>query len=100
MFKFNPPTPADSRGARQRRDYKQWGPWPACPVRPSGRCCFGPRTAGPVRPPWCFSPATGSLDPGPGPELGRTKASSRRTRAGWQLAVQKTQVKTRFGASF
>ena len=27
-------------GARQRRDSKQWGPWPAGPVRPSGPCCF------------------------------------------------------------
>ena len=27
-------------GARQRRDSKQCGPWPAGPVRPSGPCCF------------------------------------------------------------
>ena len=31
-----PPTPADNRGAHQRRDSKQWGPWPAGPVRISG----------------------------------------------------------------
>ena len=22
-------------------DVRQWGPWPAGPVRPSGPCCFG-----------------------------------------------------------
>ena len=27
-------------GARQRRDYKRWGPSPAGPIRPSGPCCF------------------------------------------------------------
>ena len=72
-------------------------PWPA------GPCCLAVAQA----PFWVrqlgFSPATGSLDssldrscaerkPAPGGhEQGgcRTKASSRRTRAGWQLAVQK-----------
>ena len=76
----------------------------------------GLRAAGPIRPslPWCFSPASGSLDssldrscaerkPAPGGhEQGgcRTKASSRRTRAGWQLAVQKRRSSQGLRASF
>ena len=77
----------------------------ACDTVPATRCLrqrclrhqkatfgtLGYGAAGPIRPslPCCFSPATRSSDSSLVRSCCRTKASSGRTRAGWQLAVQK-----------
>ena len=80
-----PPTPAGSGGARQRRGDK----------RGKRKDCHGVLAAGPIRPslPWCFSPATGSLDP----SCARRKPAARRK---LEAGSAKRQVKARFGASF